>query len=105
PRGLRRVRGRPPHPPPAVDVEELGVDDVAVEHDLALATLEVAQVEPHRLQRHPVLLDLGHVVARYEHAPAADLHHDPRHRGIGLTLPAHDEIEDAPDLAGTAIDD
>ena len=89
--------------PDPVDVDELVVDDVAVEDHLAGPALEVAQVEAGGLQRHPLRADLVHVVDRHERAAAPDPHHEPGDRRVRLAPPAHHDVGQAADLGAVAV--
>ena len=87
----------------AVDVHELVVDDVAVEHHLTGPPLEVTQVEtrPSCSVTRSVLISSTWSIGTY--APPTDPDDESGDGRVGLAPPADDEVEQAADLGAGAV--
>ena len=88
----------------AVDVDELVVEHVPAQHDLAGPAGEVPQVEPGRAQDDLGVLDLLDRRRVDERQPAADPDDQPGHRRVRLAVrPAGDDVDERADLVAGLV--
>ena len=91
------------HKPGAVDVDQLPVEQVFAEQQLALASLERLQVEPRLRESDAAMLDLGDLLGWDEDEPAGDLGDGAADRRVLVLAKAHDEIVDPAELTAVRI--
>ena len=87
----------------AVDVDQLPVEQVLAQKQLAFASFERLQVEACLRERDPAVFDLPDLLCRDEHEPARDLGDGAADRGVVALVQPRDEVFDAAQPAADGV--